>query len=295
MTARVLPILTAVNDGYARPAAVMLFSLMSNLAPGYQVEVLIMTTSLAPESRDSIKQAVRRFPVTIKFLEVSDSRLNGLKLDGHVSIETYLRILAADLLGDLDKVLYLDCDLLVRHSVHPLFEVDATNVHLLAAPNLSPASGSFGSPRGVPSFSLLGIAPETPTFNAGVMVLNLRRWRETRAADQIFAYLRDYRQHVLWWDQDGLNAVLYQSWAPLVGKWNFMTNHWGNFTSWRDSLLDEVAFAATRGDPAIIHYSSTEKPWMHGYDGLFAKDWSQAFLQLQLSSGHPAAVCASQA
>lgn len=284
MRSHSISVVTAVNDRYLGPATVMLYSLMSSLAPGYRVEAWIMTTRLAAESRHAITHALRMFPIEIEFLEVADLRLTGLKIDGHVSVETYLRLLAAERLGFLDKVLYLDADLLVRQSTHPLFEVDATKAHLLAVPHVSPASAFFGGSRGVPSFSLLGIPPETRTFNAGVMVMNLKRWRETSTTDRIFKYLRTHGDRVLWWDQDGLNAVLYQSWAPLPTRWNYMTSHWQDFTSWQDSLLDEATFASTRADPAIIHYSAGAKPWTLDYAGPFGDDWWRVYSKVAARS-----------
>jgi lipopolysaccharide biosynthesis glycosyltransferase len=105
----------------------------------------------------------------------------------------------------------------------------------------------------------------------------LNRWRESDATRRILKYLREYRGHVLWWDQDGLNAVLHSSWSPLHAKWNVMASHFDDSLGFEDSILDRATFDGVRSDPGIVHFSSESKPWMPNYAGPFADFWLQAY------------------
>lgn len=275
-----ITILTAVDDRYVVPLAVMLRSLCSSLAVGSLVDVRLMTTGLNKASRRGLESALAGLPMTLQIVTVDRILLEGLKIDGHISSDTYLRLYAPDYLPDVDKILYLDSDLLVRHSLHEIYHTDFAGAHVLAVPHISRRSAFFGAERGVPSYSQLGIAASTRTFNAGVMLMALERWRETKTTSAIVEYLRRYREKVLWWDQDGLNAVLHAKWKSLPAKWNVMTSHFAEFRSWDDSLLDRDTFEAVYGNPGIIHFSTGRKPWHGNYQGPYKELWKMAFEEI---------------
>jgi lipopolysaccharide biosynthesis glycosyltransferase len=274
-----LNIVTAANDDYILPLAVMMHSVSQSLSDAH-ANFNILTAGLSSESLCRLEQTLGGLEVNFTEIRVDPSRLEGLKVTGHISVETYFRLLAPEYLPDLDRVLYLDVDIVVRHSVLELYREQFDGMHLLAVPHASKRSGFFSSERGVPSYAALGIPGDRRTFNAGVMLLNLVAWRRTNTTESIVQYLRAFRETVLWWDQDGLNAVLYDKWLPLNAKWNVMTSHFADFRTAADSLLDEATFEAIRQDPAIIHYSSVPKPWSGSYRGPFQKQWEEAVVHV---------------
>jgi len=239
----------------------------------------MLTLGLCNESRRRCATLADALNLELQEIIVEPSPLEGLKVDGHVSLDTYLRLLAPHYLQDLETVLYLDVDLVVRHSILDIYAEPLNGAHLLAVPHASRHSGFFSSERGVSSYAALGIPGMTRTFNAGVMLLNLEKWRQTNTTERILRYLREYRETVLWWDQDGLNAILHDKWRPLHAKWNVMTSHCAEFKSWEDSLLDADTFDSIKRDPGIIHYSSTSKPWTGDYTGPFKQEWEEALTE----------------
>ena len=275
-----ITVVTAVNDDYVLPLALMMRSVSQSLSAEAHVDLRILTLGLSKESRTRLERSIAGLRIDIHEVRVDPSCLNGLKVSGHVSQETYFRLLTPNYLQDVDRVLYLDADLLVRHSVVEIFRQQFEGAHLLAVPHASKRSGFFESERGVPSYSVLGIPGNSRTFNAGVMLLNLEEWRHSNTTESILKYLREYREQVLWWDQDGLNAVLHDRWRPLHPKWNVMTSHFADFGSWEDSLLDATTFESIKSDPAIIHYSFVPKPWSAYYAGPFQKQWEDAFADI---------------
>jgi lipopolysaccharide biosynthesis glycosyltransferase len=102
----------------------------------------------------------------------------------------------------------------------------------------------------------LGLAPDAKYFNAGVMLMDLRRWREEEIARRSFEYLAQYGDRVYFWDQEALNAVLTGAWGELDGCWN-----------WHPSL-DRLE-GATRGEPRIAHFSGNLKPWTYQGPGAY--------------------------
>jgi lipopolysaccharide biosynthesis glycosyltransferase len=270
-------VVTAVNDNYVLPLAVMMRSVAQSLSGEASVTFKTLTLGLSRASRLRIEKSLAGLKMEFQEIRIDASPLEGLKVTGHVSLETYFRLLAPQYLQDLDKVLYLDVDLVVRHSIVEICREQLDGAHLLAVPHASKSSGFFSSERGVPSYVELGISGSSRTFNAGVMLLNLEAWRQTNTTKSVLEYLRNYSKTVLWWDQDGLNAVLHNKWRPLQAKWNVMTSHFADFETWEDSLLDATTFEAVRRDPAIIHYNDVSKPWNEHYRGPFQEQWEEAF------------------
>lgn len=244
----------------------MLKSIETNLTFGTKAKIYILNKCLNQKIKDQINGCLQPEILELNWVDIKQESLEGLKVDGHISIDTYYRLLIEEYFPQYSKVIYLDADVVVTTSIYKLWNLEFENKHLLAVPITSKKSGFVNGERGVPSYKLLDIPSTTRTFNAGVMVLNLSLWRRDLISQAVIKYLREYQEHVLWWDQDGLNAILYNKWLPLNTKWNAMASH---LISQEDSLLTKTEFEEVCLSPFIIHYAGPVKPWHSNYEGLF--------------------------
>ena len=272
-----ITVVSATNNEYLVPLIVMIQSLLESLPKQIIVDFRIMTTGLNSKAKKLLAEVFSERNIKLQEIIVNSTLLIGFKLDGHISIETYFRILIPFYITDVDRVLYLDADTIVCQSVLEFYHSTFEGAHILAVPHISKASAFFASDRGVPSYTDLGIPGDTRVFNAGVMLLNLNLWNKTNIGAKIIRYLQDFRSQVLWWDQDGLNAILHDKWRALDAKWNVMTSHLASFESWEDSLLEEETFESILRNPGIIHYSFIPKPWHQQYSGPFAEYWYENY------------------
>jgi len=263
-------VITSTNEDYVLPLSVMLHTLQDTLTRNTKVKVYVLQHRLSEASQNLIHQIINPSLISLAFVEVEDHMLRPLKIDGHISIETYYRLLVEKLFPFLDKVIYLDADLVINSSISQLWNYEFADALLLAVPHASKESGYASGARGLPSHLIIGIPAQTRLFNAGVMVINLAKWRKFDVSNRIISYLHKYKEYVLWWDQDGLNAILYNKWRALPPTWNVMTSHLALFSSFSDSLLNAHEFETVLADPDIIHYSGPVKPWMPHYNGAFA-------------------------
>ena len=271
-----LHVATACNDRYAFPASVMMHSLADNLGSGARVVFHVLTAGLNENVWNSMHSCAEWSGYQVRQLRVDPDQIGRVKIDRHITIETYFRLLLPSLIPDIDRVLYLDCDMVICRSVMPLYHESFDGQWLLAVAHANPRSSFFGSEGGVPSHALLGIPATAPTFNAGLMMIDLDVWRQQAVCDRIFQYLQEYHEYVLWWDQDGLNAILHDKWRALDPVWNVMASHVMKWSRWEDSVLDQEAYRRVTSEPAVIHYSSTPKPWMSEYAGPFLAEWESA-------------------
>lgn len=245
------------------PLAVMLASLSANLPASAAVRVHILQRQLSATLRQMVEQSVDVGVVNIAWVDVGPDKLTSLSATlrsfDTVSLESYYRLLLPSVLpGDVDKVLYLDSDLVVVRDVTPLWDLDVSSTSLIAVPELAPAARLVSSPDGIALYRELGLPPDLKFFNSGVMLINLRKWREEHVALRAYIYLEAAADYLRWHDQEALNAVLAGDWRELDPCWN-VTMHLfrrGADTAQRRDLLREAC---------IVHYNSAIKPWQRDF------------------------------
>ena len=177
---------------------------------------------------------------------------------GRMPRTTFQRLLVADLLpASVERAIWLDCDVIVAADLGRLWDEDLGGHHLLAAQDM--AVPFVSSRLGVPRFAALGIPAGAPYFNAGVMVVNIARWRRDDVAGRVARYLAD-RGSALFWDQEGLNAVLHDGWGEVNVRWNVNAALAGR-AFYRPRHLTPAAQRAVAEDPWILHYCGNLKPW----------------------------------
>jgi lipopolysaccharide biosynthesis glycosyltransferase len=97
----------------------------------------------------------------------------------------------------------------------------------------------------------LGLALDTPYFNAGLMAIDRAAWRAEKLTERVTKALRDEPELYPFMEQDALNAALKGNFAPLSPRFNFM----GDFF-----LLD----LERRLEPIVLHFVNAPKPWELG-------------------------------
>ena len=272
-------VVCGADNAFAMPLAVMVRSALSNLSPERRILLYVIDGGITKRHKRKILKSWDLERITVEWLMPSISLLKNMKVSGHVSVATYFRILIPLLLPEkLHKAIYLDCDMIVMGDLGQLWDFEFHQSYLLAVQdvtlpymcssialkNYKLSAPYLTSDTALVNYRELGILPECKYFNAGVLVINLNKWREDNISRKVINYLEQNRENVRYWDQDGLNAVLFDKWSELDPRWNQMT-HIYHYPSWRESPLDEETYNQVISEPKIIHFAWKPKPWH--YDG----------------------------
>ena len=241
----------AVDGSWALPLAVMLRSADAHLAPGRDLLAHVIDAGLSETDRARVQKSLG--PRTqIEWHSPDRSKLSGVPLWGHVSPSTYDRLTIGRVLPSaLSRILWLDCDLLVMDDLSVVFDAEMDGAWALAVPD--PLVRVVSSPFGVREYRALGLAPETPYFNAGVMVVDLDAWRREQVEERALAYLHRYASQVFFHEQEALNVALARRWRPLARMWN-----------WSAHPLHAPAEDLQGATPSILHFTGARKPWIRG-------------------------------
>jgi len=273
-------VVTAADGGFAMQLATMAASIAANTTGSFRLFVLDGGIGEADKRR--VRESCPSDQVELVFLHPDTQRVKGLKTNRHITESTYFRLEIGELLPlEIEKIIYLDADLIVLGDIRELWSCQLNSHHLLAVEDFScprmdaatlenfPANSAYLTcQHPVKLYKKFGIPGSAKYFNAGVLVLDLVKWRRDAIGETVLRYLRDHDEHVRFVDQDGLNVVLWDKWADLAPSWNQMP-HIYRFPSWKHSPFDKATFNQVRRYPKIVHFLGGGKPWckdqMHPY------------------------------
>ena len=226
---------------YARYCQVALFSLI--VSHGRNVRVhCICTDDVAAVDIDNLQSLADRLGVDVRFLSVPASgQVSGWKTSGHLTEGVYLRLLLPDLLPMEDKVLYLDCDVIVKKPLDDLYGVDIDRFRYAGViDKLGSAASRIDAPF------------RQNYVNSGVLLMNLKALREDDAFEKMRVLHDTHRSKITWGDQCLINIYAHEHVRVLDEQYNFQISHDGcNRQRWLD----------VREGKAIYHFVGNTKPW----------------------------------
>lgn len=251
-------VVCAADDRYAMPLAVALRSALDNLVGQRGLEVHVLDGGIRAGNRARLLASLDRARVELRFLVPDRRTFRHAKVKrGRISLASYFRLVAPRLLPEAaDRAIYLDSDLVVQGDLGRLWEVHLGGHPVAAVQDVSVPT--LGSPRGLANHRRLGLAPDLKYFNAGVLILDLDRWRRESIPERALAYMKEHRESLRWLDQDVLNAVLAGRFRELDPRWNQLpqVHALDHVTPFEPDVAERV-----RSDPYIVHFATAEKPW----------------------------------
>lgn len=239
-------LLMAVNSAYVKHAKVTAYSLACHSQE--HIRLYLLHSELE-------EKELKEFDVFLRKRchgELIPVFLNGawfekLPIRGHFSKETYYRIYAQYLLPEeVDRILWLDADLVVKKSINDFYERDFKDRCLIACENIGDSKEE--------SVKRLGL--KRPVyFNAGVLLMNLDAMRRYADKQLLDNFINENVSLFLWQDQDILNKFYEDSILLESTQYNYQV---ASGEKCRENEL---------GEAAVVHYVGGLKPWQYAYTG----------------------------
>lgn len=254
----VVTIVSAGDDSYLLGVVVAIDSAVRMLDPALDVDVVVLSVGMSCDSHGALRRASARWRPGCRLRIMEPVISPHLPNVAHFSLVTYARLALPALLPATARAIYLDADVHVRRDIAHLWRVDLEGAPVGAVVDYMYPVLAEGLPVSGPN---LGGA--RPYFNAGVLVMDLERWRIEGLAGRIEAWMLAHREEVRFADQDGVNAVLAGRIRELAPRWNVQVGRMeralregaGDPSGWRAENA-----AAVQLEPWITHYVGG-KPW----------------------------------
>lgn len=242
---QVIPLFFATDRNYLPFLSVALKSLRENSSKDYQYKVYVLHSGVPEDYKEMVlRQSEQDFEIS--FVDVSE-RLQTIKeflhMRDYYTATTYFRIFIAGMFPQYDKALYLDSDTVILGDITELYSFDLGDNLLAGAPC-----------EGVNSFQIYkdyvskvdGLNPDY-FFNAGVVLMNLKAFREENFYEQFSDLLKKYKFTVIQ-DEDYLNVLCQDRVLQLPRAWN------------KTPVAPDYM---AKEDLRLVHYIMSWKPWCY--------------------------------
>lgn len=248
-----IPIFFATDDNYIPFLDVALRSLITNASREYNYVVNVLNTGLKQENIDKIKKLENKNFV-INFCNISEQIKEikaQLKNVYHFSVVMYYRLFIETLFPQYDKVIYLDCDIIVLGDISKFYNTNLGD-NLVGAIQ----EQVVNSKQEFIDYAenALGIYPVKKYFNSGILLMNLAKFREYKIQDKFVYLIKNYNFDVIDPDQAYLNVL-------CKDRVHYFPNGWN-----KEALSIEL-----EGELNIVHYALYKKPWQ--YDDVINVDY----------------------
>lgn len=251
-----LHVVFSANRSYLPYLLTALTSLRHFLCPDCRLRVIILSREL---TRDEIawRNQAHHDELHCFAPEIPKDGVLPIRQGDHLTVEAYYRLfLESAISSNIDRVIYLDADLVVLADLSPLRTIDLQGRTVGAVRDFGVTKWSECSPP-LPSDGTMG---QRPYLNSGVLVIDVERWKRNAVRQRALEFLRDHEGEIRYWDQDALNFVLAEDWLELDPRWNRTSNYW---TCLREGLLPfDNESTRSLNQPFIVHFANPVKPWM---------------------------------
>lgn len=267
-------ILVTLDRNYLKVLSVMLYSL-SQSDPEGAYTVYVVNNTLTEEDFASLSALLPR--TELVNVQVPEDLLQNAPVSDRYPTEMYYRLFAARYLPQqLERILYLDPDLVVLHSLRSLYQIDFDGKLFAAASHIESRTFRELNRR------RLHLSEHAKYLNSGVMMMNLALLRK-ESPQTIIDYIQSHKATLLLPDQDVLNALYADRTVPLDPLVYNLGEKYLRLKNLHLPPAEKLTLDWVRSNTAIVHYYGRNKPWKEHYRGslgIFYHEWEQQLQQL---------------
>ncbi len=261
---KVINILVTLDHGYIGPLCVMLRSLCES-NPGAQLRVFVAHSSLDDGDFEKINNAVS-ITCRIENVFVPTDKFPGLPSSVRWPKEACYRIFAAHILPDnLDRVLYLDPDMVVINNIEQLYNIDLDGKYFAACTHMFEPMQIFSRAR-------LKMHSKSVYINSGMLLMDLQLLRREQMIEPVLDYFQENRKRIYLFDQDIINGFYCgQILAVNPLLYNLDERYFKLHNMNPKSKANIIDYNWVKKNTVIIHFCGKKKPWQEGYKGKFGE------------------------
>ncbi len=245
------------SDLFAPVLGISIASVFENNKDSDDITIYVIENKITQDNQNRLRELADKYGRNVVFIPMPDinetEQLHLKKVKEKWIFDSYCRLFLDDLLpATVDKVLYLDSDVLVTDSLEQLWNTDLSD-HVAAG-----VKDCFNKKY----YDLLGLKECAHYCNSGVILINLKKWREERIGDQVRQYVHERNGYVFFMEQTVMNGVIQDKWLILPVKYNvntlMMTLTYKEIQTLRkiDDFYSEKDVKEAVKQPVLIHMTS---------------------------------------
>lgn len=241
----------ASDENYVQHLTVVIASILKNANISDELYFYILSNKISESSKTKILQVKDIKECSMIFIELDVVHFEKCPVfNNHITITMYYRYMIASVCPDIDKIIYLDCDVVVEDSLAELFNTNIDDYWIGAVEDVGYTFHRQFDERMYKFFYV----------NSGVLLINLKKWREDNIEKLLFDTTIEMHDKILQGDQDIINLALREKCLTLDYKWNVQDTFFRKNAEVRKNTNKKLILKAAK-NPSIIHFTGAKKPW----------------------------------
>ena len=225
-----------IDDNYARCMATSIVSFcVNNMDKNFTFHV--MAYNFSNKTKINLKILAQNYHINIYIYEIDPLYLKEkLPTRKYLPIATYFRFILPIIIKNIDKIFYIDADIICLKNAQELFDIPIDNYIIGAVSDIKRMN--------VERNLALGLK-EHVYFNAGVLAINIKKWNSFNTYSKVINCLIRNPEKFSFLDQDALNFVLTKRIKYLSNKFNCI----------------DLNTIDNKKDIVLLHFAANPKPW----------------------------------
>lgn len=208
-----IPVCFSIDDNFAEQLCVTMLSVIKNKNDDDELHFYIIDKNITKTNKEKISSLAGKYSCKAKFLKVNPEKFEHCPhVNEHVSLVSYYRVMLPDLIPDEDKLLYLDCDIIVRTGLSDIFKTNLTDNYAALVQDVNEEDHK----------KRLNL---NKYCNSGVILFNANLWRKDNITEKVLDWVQYNNSIMVFQDQDAINGSLNNKIIYLDNKWNVQTSN----------------------------------------------------------------------
>ena len=254
-------LLLTLDENYLPPCTVLLASFFASNPGETGVTVYLLHSAIPEEKLKELSAFCAGFGAELKPIAVGTALFESAPTSKRYPKEMYYRLLSPLILPqEVDRVLYLDPDMLIINPLRPLWELDLRGRTFAAASHT-------GLTEMANEINQMRLDTEHEYFNSGVMLIDLNAARRLVTAEAVFACVSKHEKELILPDQDVFNILYGKETMPVEDViWNYDVRNYSKYLI-RSTGKHDLNWVMQ--NTAVLHFCGKNKPWHEDYKNPF--------------------------
>lgn len=254
------------SDSYAELCGISLVSLFENNKEVEKIKVYIINNGIKENNINKLLKVAEKYEREMLFVNSIDiEKITNTNIYvGRWNIGTFFRLYLTSILPDsIERLIYIDCDTIVRHSLVEVYNMDIGGCAVAGVDDCR--SGLYRID--------INCEPNNVYINNGFMLIDLNKWRALNLESQFSKFIADRYGDLTYMDQAPMNGILVPQnlifeLKPIYNAQRiFFDFNYKQLLKLRkpSHYLSYHEYLDAINDPVIVHFTPTfitgTRPW----------------------------------
>jgi len=255
----------ASDDRYAQHLGVSISSVLTHSK--FSINFYILDGGISEFKKSVIFELLNNSPLSkIEFIPVDNDIFDDFPCSERFTVASYYRCIIHELKPEIDKAIYLDCDVVANCCLEEFFAIDLEENYAAVVEDFNILMDERKA--------VLDLPVGSRYFNSGVLLLNLKKIRTDAVFSKILPVLNKYENFLDYYDQDLLNILFFGKVKFVEPWWNVMEIVFRkNGMHCQNRFYKNEKFKYYNNNPKIIHYANRSTLWFDGASQFLHKFW----------------------